>query len=89
MTRIENTLYQLWTTAEFNYSSWEEKQAQVDAYNSIAWYCNTGRSSAAFDKALGKANPKKLLAAIICGDNTVDAQILSAKGYLAQYCGLR
>lgn len=85
---ITDTLYNIWRTAEFFYTDLEQKRNQVDAYESIAWYCNTGRSTVAFDKALAKANPQKLLRAILKGENTVDAQIASAKAYLTRYCGL-
>ena len=88
MTHITDTLWNLYMTAEFNYSTQEQKRAQVDAYESIAWYCNTGRSTVAFEKALAKANPTKLLKAMLKGDCTVDAQVASAKAYLQRYCGL-
>ena len=88
MTHISDTLYNIWRTAEFFYNTPEQKKAQVDAYESIAWYCNTGRSTVAFEKALAKANPAKLLNAMLKGESSVDAQIATAKAYLTRYCGL-
>lgn len=88
MTHINDTLWNLWKTAEFHYTSPEEKRAQVDAYDSLAWYCDTGRSTVAFERALAKANPKKLLGAMLRGDASVDGHIASAKKYLSRYCGL-
>lgn len=83
-----DTLYNIWRTAEFFYNDLDQKRAQVDAYHSIEWYVTTGRSTVAFDRSLAKANPAKLLKAILKGGDSVDEQIASTKAYLTRYCGL-
>ena len=85
---IDNTLYNIWRTAEFFYEDLDQKHDQVDAYRSIEWYVNTGRSTVAFNRSLAKANPAKLLKAILKGGSSVDEQIASTKAYLTRYCGL-
>lgn len=80
-------LYNIWRIAEFDYSSYEEKRNQVDAYNSIEWYVHTGRSCIAWERSLKKANPKKLLKYILKQDDqSVDGQIKAATEYLRRYC---
>lgn len=80
-------LYNIWRIAEFDYSSIEEKRNQVDAYNSIEWYVQTGRSCIAWERSLKKANPKKLLKHILKQDDqSVDGQIKAATEYLRRYC---
>lgn len=88
MTHITDTLYNIWRTAEFFYETPEQKRSQVDAYNALAWYCNTGRSTVAYEKALAKANSQKLLTAMLRGEQSVDGQLASARAYLTRYCGL-
>jgi len=85
---IENTLYTIWSTAEFNYKTSEEKQSQVDAFHSIEWYVQTSRASVAWVRALAKANPKKLLNHILnAEDQSIDSQITRTTNYLRRYCG--
>ena len=87
---MENTLYLIWKSAEFNYTSETEKRKQIDVYQSIKWYVLTGRSSVTWDKALKKANPKKLISYILkSSDQSVDGQIKSTTKYLKRYCGLK
>lgn len=89
MNQIENTLYELYFAAEFNYQTADQKRAQVDAYRSIEWYVNTCRASAQWCKALAKAKPITLLKHILKSDDqSVDGQIAATTKYLARYCGL-
>lgn len=87
---MEDLLHKIWMAAEFDYHTIEEKHAQVDAYNSIAWYLTTGRACYAWEKALGHADPKKLIRFILRqDDSSVDGQVRAATKYLNRYCGYK
>lgn len=80
-------LYNIWRIAEFDYSTIEEKYSQIDAYHSIEWYVMTGRSCLAWENALKKANPKKLINFILKQDDqSVQGQVESTTKYLRRYC---
>lgn len=66
----------------------EEKCADW-AYSAINWYIETCRASAAWEKALQKANPRKLLHYMLSGeDKSDDVMVTRATKYLKRYCGL-
>ena len=84
-----DTLYNLWEAAEFGHETPEERADYRDAYNSVEWYVNTGRAPLAWEKALARADPKKLLAFILNGeDQSVDGQVARVTKYLDHYCRL-
>lgn len=86
---VSDTLYNLWSAAEFGHETPEERADYRDAYYSVEWYVSTGRAPLAWEKALARADPKKLLAFILKGDNqSVDGQVARATAYLERYCRL-
>ena len=85
---MEDLLHKIWMIAEFDYQTIEQKHAQVDVYNSLAWYLTTGRACYAWEKALKRADPKKLINFILKQDDqSVDAQVRNATRYLKRHCG--
>ena len=86
---MSDALFRLHLAAEFGHETEEIKRQYLDAYHSVAWYVSTGRAYPAWERALARANPKKLLASILNGeDQSVDAQVARATAYLERYCRL-
>lgn len=86
---VTNTLYNLWKTAEFGHRTQREKTAYQNAYGAVEWYVNTGRAPLGWERALDRADPKKLLDYILDGDNqSMSEQVERATDYLKRYCRL-
>ena len=86
---MTDTLYNLWKAAEFGHRTQQEKSAYQDAYGAVEWYINTGRAPLGWERALSRADPKKLLDYILDGDDqSMSAQAERATDYLKRYCRL-
>ena len=88
MNYIDIVLDKLYMESEFHYTTFEQRASQRDAYYAIAWYITTGRATTAWIKAVGKANPRKLIAYILKQeDQSVSAQVNATTTYIRRYCG--
>ena len=86
---MTDTLFNLWKTAEFGHRTQREKAAYQDAFGAVEWYINTGRAPLGWERALDRADPKKLLDYILDGDSqSMSEQVERATDYLKRYCRL-
>ncbi|MBQ9348840.1 MAG: hypothetical protein IJT94_16130, partial [Oscillibacter sp.] len=73
----------------FGHRTQQEKSAYQDAYGAVEWYINTGRVPLGWERALSRADPKKLLDYLLDGDDqSMSAQVERATDYLKRYCRL-
>lgn len=82
-TAVDNILWKLHFEAERS----GDYYARIGA-DAAAWYIGTGRASAEWIQALGKASPKQLLARVSrAGAGCEEAAVRIITGYLRRYCG--
>lgn len=82
-TAVDNILWNLHFEAERS----GDYYARIGA-DTAAWYIGTGRASAEWIQALGKASPKRLLARVSnAGAGCEEAAVKIITRYLKRYCG--